>query len=71
MLITRLRTPYNLDMILAVGYRVRSVRGTQFRRFANTVLKEYLVKVFAMNDQRLKQKVSYLSVSCAEPFRGR
>jgi len=46
---------YNLDMILAVGYRVRSPRGTQFRKWANTVLKEYLVKGFAMNDERLKQ----------------
>ncbi len=45
---------YNLDMILAIGYRVRSTRGTQFRRWANTVLKEYLVKGFAMNDERMK-----------------
>lgn len=46
---------YNLDAILAVGYRVRSPRGVQFRRWANTVLKEYLVKGFAMDDARLKQ----------------
>lgn len=46
---------YNLDMILAVGYRVRSPRGVQFRRWANTVLKEYLIKGFAMDDVRLKQ----------------
>jgi hypothetical protein len=46
---------YNLDAILAVGYRVRSARGIQFRKWANTVLKEYLVKGFAMNDERLKQ----------------
>jgi len=46
---------YNLEMILAVGYRVRSPRGTQFRRWASTVLKEYLVKGFAMDDARLKQ----------------
>lgn len=45
---------YNLDVILAVGYRVRSPRGVQFRRFASTVLKEYLEKGFAMNDERLK-----------------
>lgn len=45
---------YNLDMILAVGYRVRSVRGVQFRRYASTVLKEYLEKGFALNDERLK-----------------
>lgn len=46
---------YNLDMILAVGFRIRSPRGVQFRRWANTVLKEYLVKGFAMDDERLKQ----------------
>jgi len=46
---------YNLDAILAVGYRVRSLRGVQFRRWANTVLKEYLIKGFAMDDDRLKQ----------------
>ena len=45
---------YNLDAILAVGFRVRSPRGVQFRRWANTTLKEYLVKGFAMDDQRLK-----------------
>lgn len=45
---------YNLDMILAVGYRVRSPRGTQFRSWATTVLSEYLVKGFAMDDARLK-----------------
>ncbi|MBU5427856.1 virulence RhuM family protein [Tissierella pigra] len=45
---------YNLDMILAVGYRVRSIRGVQFRRYASTVLKEYLIKGYAMNDERLK-----------------
>lgn len=45
---------YNLDAILAVGYRVRSRRGLQFRRWASTVLKEYLVKGFVMDDERLK-----------------
>ena len=45
---------YNLDVILAVGYRVRSERGTQFRRWATTTLREYLVKGFVMNDERLK-----------------
>ena len=46
---------YNLEMILAVGYRVRSPRGTQFRRWASTVLNDYLVKGFAMDDARLKE----------------
>lgn len=45
---------YSLDAILAVGYRVRSPRGVQFRRYASTVLKEYLEKGFALNDERLK-----------------
>ena len=45
---------YNLDAILAVGFRVKSPRGTQFRKWANTTLKEYLVKGFVMNDERLK-----------------
>ena len=45
---------YSLDVVLAVGYRVRSERGIQFRRWATTVLREYLVKGFVMNDERLK-----------------
>ena len=47
-------TLYSLDAILAVGYRVRSTRGVQFRRWASTVLKEYLVKGFVLDDERLK-----------------
>lgn len=46
---------YNLDLILAVGYRVRSPRGTQFRQWATAHLKEYLVKGFVMDDARLKE----------------
>ena len=45
---------YSLDAILAVGYRVRSPRGVQFRRWATSTLKDYLVKGFAMDDERLK-----------------
>ena len=45
---------YNLDAILAVGYRVRTPRGVQFRRWASTILKEYLTKGFVMDDERLK-----------------
>lgn len=45
---------YNLDMILAIGYRVKSLRGVQFRRWATAVLHEYLQKGFAMNDDLLK-----------------
>lgn len=45
---------YNLDAILAVGYRVRSPRGVQFRRWASNVLKDYLIKGFVLDDERLK-----------------
>jgi hypothetical protein len=46
---------YSLEAILAVGYRVQSPRGTQFRQWATAQLREYLVKGFAMDDERLKQ----------------
>ena len=46
---------YNLDVIISVGYRVKSQRGTQFRIWATQRLKEYIVKGFAMDDERLKQ----------------
>ncbi|MCL1965741.1 MAG: virulence RhuM family protein [Candidatus Bathyarchaeota archaeon] len=46
---------YNLDVIISVGYRVKSLRGTQFRRWALGVLREYLVKGFSMNDDLLKK----------------
>ncbi len=46
---------YNLDMVIAVGYRVKSPQGVQFRKWATEILKEYIVKGFAMDDQRLKQ----------------
>ena len=45
---------YNLDVIISVGYRVKSIRGTQFRIWASSVLKEYIKKGFAMDDERLK-----------------
>jgi len=44
---------YNLDVIISVGYRVKSKRGTQFRIWANRVIKDYLVKGFALNEKRL------------------
>ena len=50
---------YNLDMILAVGYRVKSPRGTQFRQWATTHLREYLVKGFVMDDERMKDPVGW------------
>jgi len=51
-------TRHNLDAILAVGYRVSSPRGVKFRRWASTVLKEYLLKGFAMDDERLKNRMA-------------
>ena len=52
--ISRQLAYYNLDMIMAIGYRVRSIRGIQFRNYASSILKEYLIKGFAMDDERLK-----------------
>lgn len=50
---------YNLDAILAVGYRVKSERGTQFRKWATTTLREYLVKGFVINDERMKDPAGW------------
>ena len=46
---------YNLDMILSVGYRVNSKRGIEFRRWANSVLKQYIIRGYATNESRLQQ----------------
>ena len=48
-------TFYNLDVIISVGYRVKSLRGTQFRIWATKTLREFIVKGFALDDERLKQ----------------
>lgn len=56
--VSRTRKIYNLHTILAVGYRVRSHRGTQFRKWATERLNEYLVKGFTMDDERLKAGVN-------------
>lgn len=53
--VERIIAYYNLDMIISVGYRVHSYRGVQFRIWATKVLKEYIVKGFAMNDDLLKR----------------
>ena len=50
---------YNLDVIIAVGYRVNSKRAIQFRTWASNILKEYIIKGFAMDDERLKQLDSW------------
>ena len=59
--VTRRIPYYNLDMIISVGYRVNSKRGTQFRIWANKVLKEYLIKGFAINDKITQRKYEELS----------
>ena len=48
-------TYYNLDVIISVGYRVKSLQGTKFRQWATARLREYIVKGFTMNDELLKQ----------------
>ena len=52
--VTRDLEHYSLDMIISIGYRVNSIRGTQFRIWANKVLKEYLIKGYALNEKRLQ-----------------
>ena len=51
---------YNLDMIISVGYRVKSKRGIDFRRWANNVLKQYLIKGYAVNERIRKQQIGEL-----------
>ena len=53
---------YNLDVIISVGYRVKSKQGTQFRIWANRILKDYLVKGYALNEKRLAQKEQELKL---------
>lgn len=59
--VTRNRDYYNLDVIISVGYRIKSKRGTQFRIWANKVLKEYLINGFALNDKLLKSQSAKLN----------
>jgi prophage maintenance system killer protein len=58
--VTRKIIHYNLDVILSVGYRVSSKRGTQFRIWANNILKDYLTKGYALNEKRLQEKTQQL-----------
>lgn len=51
---------YNLDLILAIGYRVRSSRGVQFRQWASTHLKKFLRKGFVIDDERMKNPVGWV-----------
>ncbi len=56
--VTREIEHYNLDVIISVGYRVKSERGTQFRIWANKVLKDYLIKGYVLNEKKLKEQTS-------------
>lgn len=58
--VTRELEYYNLDMIISVGYRVNTLRGTQFRIWANRILKEHLVKGYTINEKRLKEQAERL-----------
>jgi len=55
--ITRNIEYYNLDAMISLGYRVNSLRGTQFRIWANKILKDYLVKGYALNEKRLQSQI--------------
>lgn len=52
---------YNLDVIISVGYRVNSVKGTQFRKWATQVLRQYLVQGYALNEKRLRESARQLA----------
>lgn len=52
---THMTEYYNLDVIISVGYRVKSKRGVEFRRWANSVLKKYILQGYAVNDNRIAQ----------------
>jgi hypothetical protein len=55
-------TTYSLDVIISVGYRVKSVRGTQFRQWATQRLKDYLIEGIAINEKRLEEKDKEIQV---------
>ena len=59
-MVNRTMTMYNLDMIISVGYRVNSKRGVKFRQWANKVLKEYLIKGYAVNERIRKEQIGEL-----------
>ncbi len=64
--VSRNRLHYSLPVILAVGYRVRSPRGTQFRQWATQTLQKYLIKGFVMDDERLKNPPGF--IGCTDYF---
>lgn len=58
---------YNLDAIISVGYRVNSIQATKFRIWATSILKEYMIKGFAMDDERLKQRLKSSIIRLTTP----
>ena len=59
-MVNRTKTMYNLDMIISVGYRVNTKRGIKFRQWANKVLKQYLIKGYAVNERIRKEQIGEL-----------
>jgi hypothetical protein len=59
---TKTAKHYNLDVIISVGYRVKSIKGTQFRQWANQKLKDYLVQGYSINEKRLEQTSQKLQI---------
>ena len=76
--VSRMMPYYNLDMIISLGYRIRSLVATQLRRWATTILKEYMVKGFALDDEKLKgvgggaywKELIYERADADKPFMG-
>jgi len=64
--VTRTLEYYNLDMIISVGYRVNSIRGTHFRIWATKQLKELIIKGFVLNNEKLKNPDSILHCATSE-----
>lgn len=58
--VTRQLEHYNLDLIISIGYRINSKRGTQFRIWANSILKDYLIKGYSLNEKRLNEQAQQL-----------
>ena len=59
--VTRQISHYNLDMIISLGYRIKSVIATRFRQWATKRLKEYMIKGFTIDDERLKVHTAYIA----------
>ena len=66
--VTRQIPYFNLDMIISVGYRVNAKRGVQFRRWANKILKQYLVKGYVVNDRLRRDQLGELRQSSTAPM---